>query len=202
MSDERNHDLHGNAPDYAHTAILLVDVINDLEFPEGEQMLPHAIKMAEAIARLCARARRHAVPVVYVNDNFGKWQSNFHNILEHVLEDGTRGEAIARRIAPGEEDYFVLKPKHSGFYSTTLDTLLSYLGARNLIIGGIATNSCVLFTANDAYMRDYRLFVPRDCSIGHSEEDHRLALALMERTLKADTRPADDIDLSGEDAAT
>lgn len=196
MNGDRNDDLDGNAPDYANTAILLVDVINDLEFPEGEQMLPHVLKMAEAISQLSARARRHRIPVVYVNDNFGKWQSDFHKILEHVLEDGTRGEPVARRIAPGEDDYFVLKPKHSGFYSTTLDTLLSHLGARTLIIGGIATNSCVLFTANDAYMRDYDLFVPRDCSVGHSEEEHLVALALMERTLKADTRESTAIDLT------
>ena len=195
MPPEPNDDLDGNAPDHAHTAVLLIEVINDLEFPQGERMLPHALRMAGAVSALTTRARRLGVPVVYVNDNFGKWQSNFNNILEHVLEDGTRGEPLARKLAPSKEDYFVLKPKHSGFYSTTLDTLLVYLGARQLVLCGIATNSCVLFTANDAYMRDYRLFVPRDCVVGHSEHEHEVALALMETTLKADTRAAAEIEL-------
>jgi len=84
----------------------------------------------------------------------------------------------------------VLKPKHSGFFSTTLETLLHYLGSRTLILTGIAGNFCVLFTANDAYMRDYELVIPSDCTASNTAEENRQALALMRKFLKADTRPS------------
>src|SRR3954453_9467178 len=87
----RNHDLHGNAPDHADTALLLIDTINDLEFDEGEQILRYALPMAERIAGLKRRAKEADIPVVYVNDNFGRWQSNFHAQVEHCLRDNVRG---------------------------------------------------------------------------------------------------------------
>jgi nicotinamidase-related amidase len=191
----KNPDLHGNAPDKADAALLLIDVINDLEFPEGEQLLRFAVPMADQIARLRERAGRAGVPVIYVNDNFGRWRSDFNTQVAHCLEDGVRGKPIAERLRPGEGDYFVLKPKHSGFYSTTLDILLEYLGATTLILTGMAANICVLFTANDAYMRDFHLFVPEDCVASNTEEESRYALEQMRKVLKADTAPSDELRL-------
>ena len=123
----KNEDLHGNAPDKADVALLLIDVINDLEFPEGDQLLQHALPMAERIAALKRRAKAAGIPAIYVNDNFGRWQSDFNAQVEHCLHDGVRGQPIAELLRPDEDDYFVLKPKHSGFFSTTLDILLDYL---------------------------------------------------------------------------
>lgn len=134
--------------------------------------------------------------MVYVNDNFGRWKSDFNTQVEHCLNDGVRGEPLARRLLPTDEDYVVLKPKHSGFYSTTLEILLEYLGAETLVMTGIAGNNCVLFTANDAYMRDYKLVVPGDCVVSNSDEENRTALAQMAAVLKADVRPAAEIDLA------
>ncbi len=190
-----NEDLHGNVPDESSVALLLIDVINDLEFPEGDQLLEHALPMADRIAELIRRARAARVPVVYVNDNFGRWQSNLHTQVEHCLEEGVRGRPLVEKLRPGPEDYFVLKPKHSGFFSTTLDILLSYLKAQTLIITGMAGNICVLFTANDAYMRDFRLVIPADCVASNSARENRHALAQMRAILKADIRPSSTIDL-------
>jgi len=189
----RNPNLHGNAPDKADTALLLIDVINDLEFPEGEQLLRHALPMAESLLHLKHRARQADVPVIYVNDNFGRWQSNFTTQVEHCLHDGVRGRPIAALLQPEPEDYFVLKPKHSGFFSTTLELLLAYLQVQTLVLTGIAGNICVLFTANDAYLRDYRLMVPRDCVASNTTEENDNALAQMAAVLKADTRLAAEI---------
>jgi nicotinamidase-related amidase len=191
----KNPTLHGNAPDKAAVALLLIDVINDLEFPEGEQLLQHALPMAEAIAGLKRRAKQAGVPIVYVNDNFGRWQSNFNHQVEHCLRDGVRGRPVVELLQPDEQDYFVLKPKHSGFYSTALDVLLEYLGVKTLILTGIATNICVLFTANDAYMRDFHLFVPHDCVAANTAELNRRTLEEMRGSLKADTRSSDELDL-------
>src|SRR6187200_171642 len=154
---ERSEDLHGSAPDKSGAALLLIDVINDFDFPEGEQLLKLALPVGKNIARLKQRAKRAGIPAVYVNDNFGRWRSDFRAQVDHCLTGGVRGQPLAELLRPEADDYFVLKPKHSGFFATTLDTLLEYLGVQTVILTGIAANICVLFTANDAYMRDYHL---------------------------------------------
>ena len=185
-----NQDLHGNAPDQADVALLMVDVINDLDFAEGDQLLAHALPMADRLAELKKRAARAKVPVVYANDNFGRWRSDFRAQVQHCLRDGCRGKPVAERLRPEESDYFVLKPKHSAFYSTTLDLLLKHLGTKTVVVTGIAGNICVLFTANDAYLRDLRVVVPADCTASNTEAENRAALDLMKKLLKADTRPS------------
>lgn len=191
---EKNEDLHGSAPDQSPVALLLIDVINDLEFPEGEQIFPAALEMAKRIAALKRRAHDERIPVVYVNDNFGRWQSDFRGVVDHVLHDGVLGQPLAELLEPEERDYFVLKPKHSGFFSSTLDTLLDYLRAETLVVTGLAGNICVLFTANDAYMRDFHLVVPSDCTASNTESENRHALEQMAKVLKADVRPSEEID--------
>ena len=191
----KNEDLHGNVPDKAAVALLLIDVINDLEFENGRELLKYALPMAEKIAALKKRAKQAGIPAIYVNDNFGKWQSDFNKILNHCLEGDVCGKPLAEILRPEEDDYFVLKPKHSGFFSTTLDTLLEYLQARTLILTGLAGNICVLFTANDAYMRDFHLCVPSDCVASNHVEENEHALKLMEQVLKADIRPSTELDL-------
>ncbi len=192
---EKNEDLHGSAPDKCDTALLLIDVINDLAFPEADQMLDSALAMARNIRRLKRRARKAGVPVVYVNDNFGRWQSDWRRTVEHCSGAKIPGRNLVRLLKPAQDDYFVLKPKHSGFFSTTLETLLRYLDSKTLILTGIAGNFCVLFTANDAYMRDYDLLVPKDCCVSNTPRENEEALALMRKFLKADTRPSNEIQL-------
>jgi len=191
----KNRDLHGSAPDQSPVALLLIDVINDLDFPEAEQLLEFALPMARQIAALKVRARQHRIPAIYVNDNFGRWRSDLNAQVKHCLEDNVRGKAIVELLQPDDDDYFVLKPKHSGFFSTTLDTLLEYLGVQTVIITGVAANICVLFTANDAYMRDLHLVVPADCVASNTEDENRYALDQMRKVLKADTRPSAELSL-------
>jgi nicotinamidase-related amidase len=192
---EQSPDLHGSAPDQCPVALLLIDVINDLEFDGGDRVLEQALPMARAIAALKRRAREAGVPVVYANDNFGRWRSDFSKTVEHVLKGGVRGQRVAELLHPDGDDYFVLKPKNSGFFSTTLHTLLQHLGARALIMGGIATDNCVLFTASDAHMRDYRVLVPEDCVAAKSAERTEHALRLMRDACGADTTPSTELDL-------
>lgn len=191
----KNQDLHGNAPDQSGAALLLIDVINDLEWEGGEKMLEHALPMADRLAELAQRARAAGVPVVYVNDNYGKWQSDFRRLVEHCLGENVRGRPVVERLKPAEQDYFVLKPKHSGFYSTTLDTLLDYVGARTLILTGMAGNVCVLFTASDAFMRDFHVIVPPDCIASQDPALNESALEQMRTVLHVDTIPAAELDL-------
>jgi nicotinamidase-related amidase len=191
----KNEHLHGFVPDRSPVALILIDVINDLEFDEGEALLRHALPMAKRLAALKRRARQADIPVIYVNDNFGRWQSDITKIVAHCLDEPVRGQPLVKLLRPGDDDYVVVKPKHSGFYSTTLDVLLMYLGVKTLILTGIAANSCVLFTANDAYMRDFHLFVPKDCVASNQARDTTHAIRQMESLLKADTRSSPTLDL-------
>lgn len=170
-------------------AIVLIDVINDLDFPEGDALAEHALPMAHNIAAMKREAREHDVPVIYVNDNFGRWQSDLQSQLEYCLRQESRGREIAKILRPEDHDYFVLKPKHSGFFATTLDVLLQHLGCSSLILAGVATDICVLFTANDAYMRGYEIAVPADCVAANTQDETVRTLKMMQKVLKADVRP-------------
>ena len=192
----KNPDLHGNAPDDAPVVLLMVDVINDMEYPGGDKLFIHAQPMAARLAALKRRARAASIPAIYANDNFGKWQSDFATLVRHCTEDDVRGRPVASLLVPDADDYFVLKPKHSAFFATPLETLLKYLGAHTLIVAGITGDMCVLFTAAEAFLRDYHVVVAEDCVASIEPEDNEQALRYMARVMDADVRPSADIDLA------
>lgn len=168
--------LAGDRHPPGNRALLLIDVINDMEFDGGEDLIRFAAPMAQRLAVLRDRAKQAGVPVIYVNDNFGNWRSDFAATVRHVCERDCRGKEAACLLRPEEEDYFVLKPMHSGFHGTPLAMLLQSLGVKHLILTGIAGNLCVLFTAHDAHMQSYRITVPRDCMASETEIAHQLTL--------------------------
>ena len=146
--------------------------------------------MAAPLARLKRRATSVGVSTIYINDNFGQWRSDFRRTVTHCTARSSPGHRVSRRLRPTARDYFVLKPKHSGFFDTTLDTLLEALGVRRVILTGIAGNICVLFTANDAYMREYRIFAPADCIVSNTAVDNDHALRQIEVVLKGNVAPS------------
>jgi nicotinamidase-related amidase len=192
----KESDLHGNAPDNSSVVLLLVDVINDLEFSGGDVLAQHALPAAKNVAALKHRTSRAGIPTIYVNDNFGKWRSDFRTLVSHCIDDDTRGRPIAEILKPQPEDYFVLKPKQSAFYSTTLDLLLKHLGAKTLIIAGFTGDICILFTAIDAHIRDYQLILPNDCIVSQDMDENERILKYAERVLEADIGPSSEIELS------
>jgi nicotinamidase-related amidase len=165
-----------NARHKSSVALLLVDVINHFEFPDGDRILKHALPIAPRLVRLKSRARRAGIPVIYVNDNFGQWRSDAARLIAYCLQPSAPGKAFVEKIRPDPEDYFVLKPMHSAFFQTPLEALLRYLGASTLILCGLATNSCVICTAHDANMREFQLYVPSDCCAARSVREHRRAI--------------------------
>jgi nicotinamidase-related amidase len=177
--------LHGNAPDSCEIALLLVDLINDLEFPGGERLAARARSVARNVAEIKARALRAGIPCIYANDNFGRWRSDFSTQVRHCLDDGVRGRILAAALPPRPEDYFVLKPKHSAFYQTCLEVLLQHLGTKVIVLAGISTESCVALTASDAYLRGHRLIVLSDGCAAIDAKGHREALSHMARALQA-----------------
>ena len=170
-----------------------MDVVTNFEFEDGDVLLRNTLPVAKKLGALKDRANRGGVPVIYVNDNFGKWQEDFKTMSEHFAGDDAKGNKVVRLLQPGAEDYYVLKPHRSAFYSTTLEILLRELEISKLIVTGVTTDICVLFSANDAYMRGFELFIPSDCVAAVKPTHSKRTLEFMERVLKADTRPSDKI---------
>lgn len=179
-----------------HTALLIIDMINDLDFPDGPAMYPHVQSASEPIKALADTARQSRVPVVYVNDNFGQWHSERSLIVEHCSREDALGRPLVDLLKPGEDDFFVIKPQFSGFYSTNLPALLPRLGAQRLILTGVAADICVLFTAADAHMREYELWVPSDCVASSDPQRTEWALEIMKKSMKAETKPTSELGLS------
>ncbi len=172
------------------TALFLIDVVNDLDFKGSDALVTQAEPMAVRVAALKRRAAAAGMPCLYINDNFGQWRSDFRQTVAHCTSQSSPGHRVSRRLRPTKKDYFVLKPKHSGFFDTTLDTLLEALRIRRVILTGIAGNICVLFTANDAYMRDFRIFAPSDCIVSNTAEENEHALKQIGSVLKGNLTPS------------
>lgn len=169
------------------TALLVVDMINPLDFKGADALRPHAVAAARKIAALARRMRARELPVVYVNDNFMHWQADFREIVT-IVRHGSAGHELAAMLAPEPGDYFVLKPKHSGFLATPLEILLEKLEVGRVVVTGLATDGCVLATATDAHMREYRVHVPRDCVAAITPARSRRAVELMRDSMHVDVR--------------
>lgn len=165
-------------PSPVPVALLIVDVLTTFDFPDGDAILHNALRMRDALIRFKARARALAIPVLYVNDNFGDWRSEKDVLIGRCLEG--KGKEFVRPLLPDSEDYFVLKPMHSAFYMTPLEVLLQHLQVETLVLTGLTSNSCITATAHDANMRGFNLYIPADCSCSRSPQEHEDALKLLE----------------------
>ena len=174
----------------SRTAVLIVDAINPFDFPGGKTFARDALKTARAIARLAGRARAVRVPVVFVNDNFGRWRSDCDALIDYCRRSGRDAAAIVDTLRPTPHDFVVLKSTLSGFHQTPLDAMLRQGGVRTTVITGFVTGNCVLFTAAEAYMRDFRVVIPRDCVADQTARKQSDALQTMRDVLKASTRRA------------
>jgi nicotinamidase-related amidase len=164
-------------------------MINPMDFHGAAAILPKTAALVSTTLKLRADADRLGIPVVYVNDNYGQWHSERSKIIEACAAPDRPGREMVRRIAPRPGDYFVIKPQVSGFYATNLPVLLPKLGVRRLVLAGIAADICVLFTAADAHMRDYDLWIPSDAVVGEDDRRTDWALEIMRQSLAAETRP-------------
>jgi nicotinamidase-related amidase len=172
-------------PKQTRTALVLIDFINLFNFPEAPQLAPRAVRAAKATAALKARARAERVPCIYANDNFGDWTSEFEALAEECLKKGGAAAEIARILKREPGDLSVLKPRHSAFYGTPLEFLLKDFGISQLVLTGLTADNCVFATAQDAYVRQYHLWIPPDCIAASDAAFERTALSQMARTLKA-----------------
>lgn len=163
-------------------------MINTFDFDGADRLLPKALAAARQLGRLKREAKAQGAPVIYVNDHYGHWNSSFGDTLERAR--ASAGRDIIDLLEPDAEDYSVLKPQNSGFYATPLALLLAHLNVKRLIVGGVATNICVLYTVQDARMRQFEVTVVSDGVAAEDEASHRFALEQMRQFLGASVAPA------------
>ena len=168
-------------------AVLVIDVLNDFRFVGGDALLRRFRPRIAPVAALLARARRAGVPVVYANDNFGRWRSSVADVGDHLRQSNPAAWHALAAIRPQPSDYVVLKPRHSAFYCTPLELLLEALGVRRLVLTGVSATSCIWFTGADAHVRGYDVVVPSDGTAAQAAPLERAVLELVRDSLGART---------------
>jgi len=184
---------NGWPPERAATVLIILDMISDFDFPDGTRILRSARRIAPRIYNLKERMHAAGLATIYVNDNLGPWRSDMPQLVRQCKTEGVKSADVTAMMAPRPHDYFVLKPRHSAFYATPLEHLLNHLQAQRLILTGVTSHQCVMFTANDAHVRNFELIVPRDCIAAPKPADTNFALKYFSSVLNADTRPSTSI---------
>ena len=177
-------------------ALLILDMITDFEFKDGERLFPQALEIARNIALLKEKAKAADAAVIYVNDNYGRWNEDFHSYVRSVEQRSDMGRQIVELLRPQKEDMFVLKPQRSGFYATPLGVLLLSMGTSRVVVTGVTADICVLFTAHDAYMRGFSVYVPSDCTTAINRRHSQHALRFLERIADVDIGASDEVEFS------
>jgi nicotinamidase-related amidase len=195
MADRDGDTAKIESPAQGGVGLLIVDMINSMAFEGAENIRQDAAAAAEVIVKLRGQADRLKTPVIYVNDNYGQWHSDKSRLVAAFSADECPGAAMVRRVAPRENDYFVIKPQVSAFYATNLPVLLPKLGVSRLVLTGIAADICILFTAADAHMREYDLWIPSDAVASEAAQRKDWALDIMRKSLGAETRSTEDLSL-------
>jgi nicotinamidase-related amidase len=173
------------------TALVIVDMLNAYEHDDADALTRSVEQALPAMVRLIERAREEAELTVYVNDNFGAWQSDREQLLENAMA-GRYGHLV-EPIAPNEDALFVVKARHSIFYGTPLEYLLGERGIRRVVLAGQVTEQCVLYSALDAYIRRLEVVVPRD-AVAHIHGDlAEASLRMMEINMNAEIVDADEV---------
>lgn len=172
-------------PKSPRAALLIVDMMNFLDFDAGEALLKLALPVADRIANLRRRFRKAGAPVIYANDNFGQWHADFRELVAVCSQDSCLGAPLARKLAPEPDDYYILKPKQSAFHSTPLAVLLEHCGVQRVVVTGISTDVCVTATAIDAHMRDLQVHVPSDCVAAPTRARSVRALGMLHESIGA-----------------
>jgi len=175
------------------TALLIIDLINHFDFDGGEELLTNTRPIVDPVLALKQRFKEKGQPVIYVNDNFGLWHESAEDVISTCLKG--KGKDIVERVRPEEDDFFIVKPKHSGFFGTQLEILLKQLETERLVLTGVASDMCILFTANDAYMREYELIIPKDCIAAETKEANEHAVGIMEDALSIPFTPSGEIEI-------
>jgi nicotinamidase-related amidase len=175
----------------SETAVIVIDMLNSYRHSDAEKLTGNVEKIIDPLAGLISKARQHSdIDLIYVNDNYGDFTADHQDLIRSAL-DGERPDLVAS-IVPAEGDLFLVKVRHSAFYSTSLEYLLGELDTRRLVLTGQVTEQCILYTALDAYVRRFSIVVPPD-AVAHIDAGlGDAALKMMEKNMRAEMANAAD----------
>ena len=165
-------------------ALVLADMLNPYDHEDAGVLADNVASMVDNVARLVDDARESDVELVYVNDNYGDFAATRDDLVQRAL-DGRRPDLI-EPIVPPPGVAFLQKARHSAFYSTALDHLLRQRSIDTIVLAGQVTEQCILYTALDAYIRHFKIRVPRDAVAHIDPELGNAALRMMERNMRVD----------------
>jgi len=175
----------------SRTALVVIDMINPYDHADADRLVPSVRDALPAMLELIGRARDAGAPVVYVNDNFGSWRSDQADLVRSALSG--RHPELVEAIRPAEEALFVVKARHSVFFQTPLEYLLSQEGVDRLVLVGQVTEQCILYSALDAHIRHLDVCVPSD-AVAHIHPDLAdAALRMMTLNMGAEVCPAEKV---------
>lgn len=177
----------------SRTALLVIDMLNPYEHEQAEELARHVGAALPGVRALLDRAHAAETPVIYVNDNFGDWNSSADELAARA-RDGARPDLV-EPVLPRRGDSFVIKARHSVFYETPLEYPLDQMGVDRLVLAGQVTEQCVLYSALDAHVRHFRVAIPTDAVAAIYDHLAEAALEMMERNLGAELRGATDCPL-------
>ena len=165
-------------------AVCVVDMLNTYDHEDAELLTRNVEPAVEPIAALVERADEEGAEVIYVNDNYGDWNSSQEELAERAM--GGQRRDLVEPLLPPDDAAFVIKARHTIFYQTPLEYLLSQKGVDHLVLAGQVTEQCILYSALDAYVRHIKVTVPPD-GVAHIHEDLAdAALKMMERNMRAE----------------
>ena len=172
------------------SAVIVIDMLNPYDHEDADVLAASVERVIEPVSELVERARSAGAELIYVNDNHGDWNSSSEELAQRALE-GARPDLVEPLLPPDGAD-FVIKARHTIFYMTPLEYLLSQREIDHVVLAGQVTEQCILYSALDAYVRHLDVSVPRD-GVAHIHEDlAEAALKMMERNMRAEVVSASD----------
>ncbi len=173
------------------SALIVVDMLNSYEHDDAEQLTKSVETAVEPIRDLIGRAKDEGVELIYVNDNYGDWNSSAEELAEQAM-NGARPDLVEPLLPPDGAD-FVIKARHTIFYMTPLEYLLGQKEIGHLVLTGQVTEQCILYSALDAYVRHLDVSIPRD-GVAHIHENLAdSAVEMMERNMSAEITSCADV---------
>ncbi|MEU1598873.1 isochorismatase family cysteine hydrolase [Streptomyces sp. NPDC005708] len=175
-------------------ALIVIDMINTYDHEDAELLVPSAERVVPVLADLIGRAREADAPVIYANDNFGRWRSHHGELVDTAL---ARPHAdLIEPIKPDDDSLFVVKARHSIFFETPMSYLLWQLEVGHVVLCGQVTEQCILYSALDAHIRHLEVTVPKDAVASIHPHLEAAALEMMERNMGARIITAQEVDFT------
>ncbi|MHA2140184.1 MAG: cysteine hydrolase family protein [Candidatus Thorarchaeota archaeon] len=160
------------------TALIIIDMLNDFVEENGALVVPGAKDLVPILSKILDKARQQSLTVLYMTDNHMPDDDEFKVWPKHSVA-GTEGAQVVDELAPSEGEKVIPKRRYSSFFGTDLDLTLREAGITDLILMGVLTDICVMYTSADASARGYNVYVVADGTGSTVKENHQFALQHM-----------------------